>query len=133
MAVRLLRRLPWEEFLSTLATSATGAEVLLAILPSLMADISGDVLAMPMESVVEIVAIDRRAVTTMHGKKVADVRGRVVSLVYLDEVFNWNGAPAEAIADGQTGGSESRLREADELTIVVVGEEGREIQGCTMG
>ena len=99
----------------------------LAILPSLMVDIDGDVLAMPMESVAEIVAVERRAISTMHGKKVADVRGRVVSLVYLDEVFNWNNASGQAIDDGQASGCQSRRTEADELAIVVVEEGGREI------
>lgn len=99
----------------------------LAILPSLMVDINGDVLAMPMESVVETIAIGRRAVTTMHGKKVADIRGRVVSLVNLDETFDWHNASGRDIAGGQAGGGESCPTEADKLTIVVVGEEGQEL------
>ena len=40
----------------------------LAILPSLMVEIDGDVFAMPLESVVEIVRVGRRDMTTVHGQ-----------------------------------------------------------------
>ena len=51
----------------------------LAILPSLMVDIAGDVFAMPMEAVTEIVSVGRNHVRTVHGRPMATVRGRVVS------------------------------------------------------
>ena len=92
----------------------------LAILPSLMVDIDGDVLALPIESVSEIVCIKRQTVTTLHGKRAAKVRGRVISLVNLDEIFAWNKATCDTDEQEITD-------ENGEITIVVVVEEGREI------
>ncbi|MEA1950597.1 MAG: chemotaxis protein CheA [Planctomycetota bacterium] len=100
----------------------------LAILPSLMVDIDGDVLAMPIESVSEIVSIDRRAITTLHGKLAATVRGRVVSLVNLDEIFSWNKDPLTDRGDAELlQGDQDLMDEGGEMTVVVVVEEGREI------
>ena len=100
----------------------------LAILPSLMVDIDGDVLAMPIESVSEIVSVKRRAVTSLHGKRAAEVRGRVISLVDLDEIFAWNKNPsADSIDDRHNRNEQDDVGEGDEITVVVVIEEGREI------
>ena len=51
----------------------------LAILPSLMVEIDGDVFAMPMESVVEIVSVGRDQVPRSTGSRWPTVRGRVIS------------------------------------------------------
>ncbi|MBN2296378.1 MAG: chemotaxis protein CheA [Pirellulales bacterium] len=100
----------------------------LAILPSLMVDIDGDVLAMPIESVSEIVSVERQAVTTLHGKRVAKVRGRVVSLVNLDEIFSWNKDPlANCIGAGQVREDDDSMDESGEMTVVIVVEDDREI------
>jgi two-component system chemotaxis sensor kinase CheA len=88
----------------------------LAILPSLMVQIDGDVFAMPMESVVEIVSVSKEEVNTIHGTWVAKVRGRVISVVRLDQVFAWSHVAAHA-----TGG------ESEDVTLVIVGERGHEI------
>jgi len=88
----------------------------LAILPSLMVQIDGDMFAMPIEAVEEIVRIRRREVTTVHGVRAAVVRGRVVSLVSLDEICQWNHAT-----------SRTNSQENDEITLVLVGDRGREI------
>ena len=87
----------------------------LAILPSLMVDISGDAFAMPLEAVVEIVQVGPRDVQTVHGKWTARVRGRVVSLLRLAELFQWHapGAAAESLQEG--------------ATLVIIGQEGREL------
>ena len=53
----------------------------LAILPSLMVEIDGDVFAMPMESVVEIVSVRRRNSRRCTGCSTAAIRGRVISAV----------------------------------------------------
>ncbi|MCX7425170.1 MAG: chemotaxis protein CheW [Planctomycetia bacterium] len=88
----------------------------LAILPSLMVDVDGDVFAMPIESVVEIVSVGGRDLTTLFGQRTARVRGRVVSVVRLDDVFSFN-----------RGGSGAGRNQGDELTLVIVGESGHEI------
>jgi two-component system chemotaxis sensor kinase CheA len=87
----------------------------LAILPSLMADIDGDVFALPIESIVEIVSVPRTSLATVHGERAAIVRGRVVSVVELDELFTWNPREQETV------------RESADCTLVIIGQEGQEI------
>jgi two-component system chemotaxis sensor kinase CheA len=90
--------------------------VTLAILPSLMVDIGGDVFAMPMEAVTEIVSVGTDRVTTVRGQQMATVRGRVISLVRLDDMLSFHRADSDADA----------LRSKDN-TLVIVGEAGREV------
>lgn len=87
----------------------------LAIMPSLMVEIQSDVFAMPMESVVEIVALKRQDFSTVHGRLTARIRGRVVSAVRLDEVFQWSRGSTAAEPLGE------------ETTLVIVGEARREL------
>lgn len=88
----------------------------LAILPSLMVDISRDVFAMPMEAVVEIVSIGADQISWVHGHPMAVVRGRVIPLVKLREVLKFHsGFGAEEAAPGA------------ETTLVIVADGGREI------
>jgi two-component system chemotaxis sensor kinase CheA len=91
----------------------------LAILPSLMVDIDGDVYAMPLESVVEIVSLRKQDMGTVYGNRVAQVRGRVVATTRLDDVFSWAGAAPVA-----------RQNTSDEITLVIVGATGRELGLC---
>jgi two-component system chemotaxis sensor kinase CheA len=86
----------------------------LAILPSLMVEIGGDIFAMPMEAVVEIVSVGREHLSTVHGQKTALVRGRVVSLVQLSDALNFHGGTRSADY-------------SDEAVLVILGEPGREI------
>jgi two-component system chemotaxis sensor kinase CheA len=88
----------------------------LAILPSLMAEIAGDVFALPVESIVEIVSVPRDALATVHGMRTAMIRSRVVSVVELDELFTWNERVTSARGATRT-----------DCTLVVLGQEGREI------
>ena len=88
----------------------------LAILPSLMVEIDGDVFAMPLEGVEEIVSVRRAELATVHGRWTARVRGRVISVVRLREVFSWS-----------TGQGRGDSENSDETTLVVVGDQGREI------
>lgn len=87
----------------------------MAILPSLLIVIEGDVFAIPVESVVEIVRIPNSEVGTVHGQRTARVRDRVVSVIELNDVFTWNQATAcePSISDDQT--------------LVIVGVEGHEL------
>lgn len=88
----------------------------LAILPSLVAEIDHDIFALPMESVIEIVSISKRDLTSVHGQQMARVRQRVISVVRLDDVFTWNRSHSRPKdPDGETA------------TLVVVGERGREL------
>jgi two-component system chemotaxis sensor kinase CheA len=90
--------------------------VTLAILPSLMVDIGGDVFAMPMEAVTEIVSVGHDQLSTVHGRPMATVRGRVVSLVRLGEMVRFHRAGRNSDASGRR-----------ETTLVIVGEAGREL------
>lgn len=88
----------------------------MAILPSLLTVISGDVFAIPVESVVEIVRVSESSLSTVHGLCTARVRGRVVSVVELNALLQW---PDESIrAATSTNG---------ERTLVIVGTDGHEL------
>lgn len=89
----------------------------LAILPSLMIEICGEVLAMPIESVVEIVSVAHQDVITVHGAPSTRVRGRVISIVRLDDTLRFHGIQP----------TESALTAAQDLTLVIIGCEGEEI------
>jgi two-component system chemotaxis sensor kinase CheA len=88
----------------------------LAILPSLLVDIDGDVFAMPMESVIEIVRVARDQLTTVHGRRTAWVRKRAISVVELEHVLRWTGGKAC-----------DHSGVADDATIVVIGESNSEL------
>ena len=69
----------------------------LAILPSLMVEIDGDVFAVPLESVAG--DRQRRPAKTSHtvqGRPMASVRERVVPILTLGRVFNWRQDGQEA-------------------------------------
>lgn len=87
----------------------------MAILPSLMARIDGDLFSVPVDSIVEIVKVRREDLRTVHSQPTAMVRGRVVSVVRLGDAFGWNGSPR----DSQDSGGD--------ITIVVLGQDGREV------
>ncbi|MDX1964936.1 MAG: chemotaxis protein CheA [Pirellulales bacterium] len=86
----------------------------MAILPSLLTVIADEVFAIPVESVVEIVGVSAAELTTIHNKPIARVRGRVVSVVELSELFQWK-EPGQA---RNTGG---------DRTLVVIGSDGKEL------
>jgi two-component system chemotaxis sensor kinase CheA len=88
----------------------------LAILPSLMAQIEGDVFAFPVESVVEIVSVRSEDMPSVHGLPSAVVRGRVVSVASLSEIFTWVTPASQSAADN-----------SEETTLVIIGCEGREM------
>ena len=92
----------------------------LAILPSLMVSIDGDIFAMPLESVLEIVSVSPNDISTVHRRPAARVRGRVVSMVELREVFSWHGRKN----GGEIG---KNAAENAPATLVIVNENGREL------
>ncbi len=89
----------------------------LAILPSLMVEMGGDVFAMPLEAVVEIVSVRDRQLSTVHGQQTALVRDRVVSVVQLSDALSFHEL---------TIASQSSNNGAETL-LVILGEQGQEI------
>jgi two-component system chemotaxis sensor kinase CheA len=87
----------------------------MAILPSLLAQIDGDVFAVPVESVVEIIRVPRTELSTVHGMPTVQVRDRVVSVVSLVELFSWNQAALAADAG-----------DGPDVTLVIMGSDGSE-------
>ena len=88
----------------------------LAILPSLMTEIEGEIFALPIEAVAEIVSIRADQLRSVHGVRTANIRNRIVSLVELPEVFTWACPPRKPKTD--TSG---------EFTLVVLSTDGREL------
>lgn len=88
----------------------------MAILPSLMAEVEGDVFAMPLESIVEIVDLRHHQCNTVHGVHTATIRGRVVSVVELNDIFDWT----------QPSRKPGTTDSPDAILVVLV-HEGREI------
>ncbi len=90
----------------------------LAILPSLLARVGTDVLALPVDSIAEIVSIPPEAFSTIHRQRTAQIRGRVVSVLALNEIFDW-GASCQA--------QELKAIPDDEATVVVLCDGEREL------
>lgn len=84
----------------------------LAILPALMAEIEGAPYAFPVESVVEIVAVDNDDLHTIYGSPAVQIRGRTVPVVRLAELLD--GVQESAPLQGP-------------MTLVILGADGREI------
>lgn len=93
----------------------------LAILPSLMAKIDHDVFALPIESVVEIMSVPASDFSTVHGLRTANVRGRVISVVGLNDVFSWNREP---------NCRENTVAKTSDETLVILSSEGSELGLC---
>ena len=71
---------------------------------------------MPMEAVTEIVSVGRDQTSTVHGRQMARVRGRVISQVKLADTLSFH----------RTGrGAEES--QSQETTLVIVGETGQEV------
>ncbi|UUO08765.1 chemotaxis protein CheA [Blastopirellula sp. J2-11] len=97
------------------ATFTIKLPLTMAILPSLMTRINGETFALPIESISEIVRVPRQEFGTVQGVLTASIRGRVVSVVRLDELFDGVRPPATDTID------------ATDATVVVIGQEGREL------
>jgi len=88
----------------------------LAILPSLMVEIDGDVFALPMESVAEIIRVKRKEIATVHGLWTARLRDQMVSIAKLEEIFAW-----------RQGGFRPDAAAEEEITLVIVGHTGKQL------
>lgn len=82
----------------------------LAILPSLMVEIDGDVFAVPLESVLEIVNVGQSDIHSVQGRPMASVRDRVVPILTLGRVFNWRQKAKKSATEDSS------------KTLVVIGE-----------
>jgi two-component system chemotaxis sensor kinase CheA len=106
----------------------------LAILPSLMVETHGEVFALPLESVVEIVAVGRNDVTTVGGRPAARLRGRVLPIVTLEAVFNgsvpllpWSsaGRTCQSLLGSRQAATHGGIEEG--ATLIVLGPPDRQI------
>ncbi len=97
------------------ATITIKLPLTLAIMPSLLAEIEGDVFAIPIEAIVEIASVASEDLMTIHGRETAQVRGRTIGVTSLSELFVWNSAPRESPSA------------AARQTLVIIGDQGREI------
>ena len=98
-------------------TIAIKLPLTLAILPSLLAEIDGEVFALPIESVTEIIRVARHDVRPVCGTDTAIVRGRVISVVRLSDLFQWHPHTAKTNVPSP----------ADAQNVVVIGNNGHEI------
>jgi len=90
--------------------------ITLAILPSLMVEIDGDCLAVPMESVKEILRVPAKDLVSIRGHSAVCVRDRTILLKRLEQLFTWQRHRAVRAAGGD-----------GLVTLVIVGEAGQEI------
>jgi two-component system chemotaxis sensor kinase CheA len=88
----------------------------LAILPSLMVRIDGDVFAIPLESVAEIVSVAPSRILTVHGQPTARVRDRTISTISIGSLFTWNHPAGRRQAET-----------ASETTLVILDEKGQQL------
>jgi len=88
----------------------------LAILPSLMIEIDGDVFAVPLESVLEIVRVKRCDMSTIHGHWTAPIRKRVVGVLHLGSIFKWG----RNATNSENGPSEDTM-------LVIIGEGDKQL------
>lgn len=87
----------------------------MAIVPSLLTVVDGEVFAIPVETIVEIVQLPPESMPTVQGKITARVRERIISVVALNELFAWHGTHDQLSACHPPG------------TLVVVGHDGNEL------
>jgi len=69
----------------------------LAIIQALLVEVSGEVFAIPLVSVIETVRINEREIHNLEGREVLKLRDSVLSLVRLDEVFGLEGSFSQDI------------------------------------
>jgi two-component system chemotaxis sensor kinase CheA len=90
----------------------------LAILPCLLFRIFEEVYAVPTDHVDEIIEVGDSAVFHVRGRRMIESRGRLVSLVSLDEVLTW-GADRRPPASSENGNGSRPGSSGGKLTVVV--------------
>lgn len=87
----------------------------LAISTNLLVVIDHDVFAIPVEFISEIVNVSKKDLAEIHGLETAAVRDRIISIVRLSELFEWNQTSRQHTDDG------------DATTLVIVEIDGTEV------
>jgi two-component system chemotaxis sensor kinase CheA len=107
----------------------------LAILPSLMVALGGEVFAIPLESVEEIIRLAPKDLSSVQQQHTLCLRGRVISVLRLDEVFELKVEGRRSKVEGRKQEKNFRSSTLDsrpstddpELTLVIVGEPHQEL------
>jgi two-component system chemotaxis sensor kinase CheA len=89
--------------------------ITLAIVPSLMAEIQGDIFAVPMEAVKEIIQVPRSRILSIQGQPAVCVRDTTIMLRRLEELLVWH-AP----------GVRPEHADREQVCLLIVGESGNE-------
>ncbi|MCS7237065.1 MAG: Hpt domain-containing protein [Thermoguttaceae bacterium] len=95
----------------------------LAILPSLLVRVTQNTFAIPVDTIVEIVQLAHSDIATVQGVPTAIVRGRVIPICRLQELFIWNYGAFGEFSRGQ--GAEAQG--TDRVTLVILADRHREI------
>ncbi|MCX8083388.1 MAG: hybrid sensor histidine kinase/response regulator [Calditerrivibrio sp.] len=101
----------------------------LAIIQALLVEVSGEVFAIPLVSVIETVRINEKEIHNFEGREVLKLRDSVLSLVRLDDVFALEGSFSQdlyvvvvALAEKRIGLVVDRLVGQEEIVIKSLGE-----------
>jgi two-component system chemotaxis sensor kinase CheA len=101
----------------------------LAIIQALLVEVSGEVFAVPLVSVIETVRINENEIHNFEGREVLKLRDSVLSLIRLDEVFQLEGSFSTemyvvvvALAEKRIGMIVDRLVGQEEIVIKSLGE-----------
>lgn len=81
----------------------------LAIIQALLVDISGEIFAIPLVSVIETVRIKEKEIHNFEGREVLKLRDSVLSLIRLDEIFELESTQDNEIYVVVVGLAEKRL------------------------
>ena len=80
----------------------------LAIMPCLLVQIFEEVYAIPLDHIDEIVEVETRGVYRVRGKRMIEIRDRLVSLVALDDLLTWGGGAHPTARNGAAAEAEKR-------------------------
>jgi two-component system chemotaxis sensor kinase CheA len=101
----------------------------LAIIQALLVEVSGEVFAIPLVSVIETVRINETEIHNFEGREVLKLRDSVLSLVRLDDVFGLEGSFSQdiyvvvvALAEKRIGFVVDRLVGQEEIVIKSLGD-----------
>jgi two-component system chemotaxis sensor kinase CheA len=101
----------------------------LAIIQALLVEVSGEIFAIPLVSVIETVRINENEIQNFEGREVLKLRDSVLSLIRLDEIFGVEGSFNEeiyvvvvALAEKKFGLVVDRLVGQEEIVIKSLGE-----------
>jgi two-component system chemotaxis sensor kinase CheA len=96
----------------------------LAILPSLLVEIEREVYAIPIESVVEVVEVEKHHLDAVYGSPAVRVRGRTIGVRRLGQLLQDCGGKSKR---GSPPPGRGQPRDHGDRTLVIVGAAGCEI------